>query len=138
MRHLKLVGMYAGFAAISILANIGTQALCVYLYRGPYYLPLSMCAGTATGLISKYLLDKYFIFSHKSEDLGAEATTFVLYIAMGLITTIIFWGTEALFQVAFRSDAMRYVGGVIGLCFGYTLKYWLDKKFVFNNDRSRH
>ena len=33
----------------------------------------------------------------------------------------------------FRTEAMRYVGAVIGLSIGYVAKYRLDKRFVFIN-----
>ncbi|MCY4178204.1 MAG: GtrA family protein, partial [Endozoicomonadaceae bacterium] len=50
---------------------------------------------------------------------------------MGLATTAIFWGTEYFFQIIFKTDFMRYTGGIIGLIAGYLIKYRLDKRFVF-------
>lgn len=50
---------------------------------------------------------------------------------MGIITTLIFWGTEYAFHLIYDTEFMRYVGGVIGLAVGFYVKYQLDKKYVF-------
>ncbi len=50
---------------------------------------------------------------------------------MGVVTTLIFWGFEMAFHLAFGTDGMRYLGGVIALLSGYVIKYRLDKRFVF-------
>ncbi|WP_142807194.1 GtrA family protein [Stenotrophomonas maltophilia] len=131
MSRSRLIFAYSSFAAASILVNIGTQALAVLLYQGPYSVPASVVLGTATGLLCKYFLDKHFIFGHSSESASQEAKTFTLYVVMGLATTLIFWGTEAAFHFMFEGDAMRYVGGIIGLSIGYAVKYRLDSHFVF-------
>ncbi|HET6395688.1 MAG TPA: GtrA family protein [Pseudoxanthomonas sp.] len=123
--------LYAVFAALSIAVNIGTQALCMAFYRGPGAVLVSIAAGTATGLAGKYLLDKRWIFRHVSRDRVHEARTFALYTAMGLATTAVFWGTELAFHLVFGSDALRYLGGVLGLVAGYALKYRLDRRYVF-------
>ena len=34
---------------------------------------------------------------------------------MGIITTLLFWGTEYAFHLIYNTDEMRYVGGIIGL-----------------------
>ncbi|VTQ57209.1 GtrA-like protein [Stenotrophomonas maltophilia] len=90
-----------------------------------------MLIGTAVGLVTKYVLDKKFIFLYASESANQEAKTFLLYSVMGLATTAVFWATEYAFELAFDSDSMRYVGGVIGLIAGYIIKYHLDKRLVF-------
>lgn len=56
---------------------------------------------------------------------------FMLYTVMGVATTALFWGIEYGFHLAFGTDAMRYLGGVIGLTLGYIIKYQLDKRYVF-------
>ena len=50
---------------------------------------------------------------------------------MGIMTTVIFWGFEILFDYIFHTKAWRYAGGVLGLTIGYSIKYYLDKRFVF-------
>lgn len=38
--------LYSVFAAISTVANIGVQALVIWIYQGPYAVPLSIFVGT--------------------------------------------------------------------------------------------
>jgi len=83
------------------------------------------------GLVVKYLLDKRWIFGDRSQGMRAHGRLFTLYTAMGILTTAIFWGTETAFWLAWRTEAMREAGAVIGLAVGYVLKYRLDRRYVF-------
>lgn len=133
---LRIAALYSLFAAVSILVNIATQALVVALAHHRWTIPASVLAGTATGLVAKYLLDKRWIFAHVSTGRAHEARTFVLYSLAGVLTTAVFWGTEYLFHLWFGTDAMRYAGGVLGLVVGYVAKYRIDRRFVFVPPRS--
>ena len=128
---VSLTFLYAMFAAISIGVNLGSQWLSNWIYGGGFHIPISMLVGTATGLVAKYFLDKRWVFRFQTSNARHEAKTFFLYTLMGGITTMIFWGMEALFQLLFGTDLMRYLGGLIGLVFGYFIKYMLDKRLVF-------
>jgi len=128
---MKLATSYALFALIAIAANILTQDISLRLYQGPWSILLSILAGTATGLALKYWLDKRYIFAFVTRNLKHESNTFLLYSLMGVITTLIFWGTELAFEWIFQDQLMRYLGGVLGLTLGYLIKYQLDKRFVF-------
>lgn len=58
----------------------------------------------------------------------------ILFIAsMGVITTLIFWGTEYAFHLIYDRDFMRYPGSIIGLSISFYVKYQLDKKYMFVN-----
>ena len=127
----RIVVLYALFAAVATAANIGCQVLVIWLYSGPYAVPLSILVGTAAGLSIKYVLDKRHIFSFKADNLMHDRSMFMLYVLMGMHTTAMFWGIEYTSHLVFGTDAMRYVGGVIGLTLGYIIKYQLDKRFVF-------
>ncbi len=129
----RIAVLYAVFAALATAVNIGCQALVIWVYIGPYAVPLSILLGTAAGLPVKYVLEKRHIFSFKSENLAHDSKMFALYSFMGVFTTALFWGVEFAFHDLFGTDAMRYVGGVIGLTLGYAIKYHLDKRFVFVN-----
>lgn len=131
MSGFNLIGLYGVFAAISIAANLGFQWISVNLYAGTYKVPVSMLIGTAAGLAIKYVLDKHWIFRHTTANAGKEVKTFALYAGMGIVTTAIFWCTESAFHWVFGSEAMRYLGGLIGLVIGYAVKYQLDKNLVF-------
>ncbi|MBB3000778.1 MAG: GtrA family protein [Paraburkholderia tropica] len=128
--------LYLLFACISTAANIATQAATVRVYHGTLAIPLSVAAGTAVGLVVKYVLDKRWIFRWKSQNTRHDAGTFMLYTLTGVVTTAIFWGCEYFFAHQFQTEGMRYVGGVIGLAFGYVVKYRMDKVFVFTDRAS--
>lgn len=130
---VSIAVLYTLFAAFSIVINIGSQILSIWAYTGPFAVELSILVGTATGLPPRYFLEKRYIFAFKSENLIHDGKLFVLYSAMGLITTAIFWGAEYGFHLIYGTETMRYIGGVIGLAIGFYVKYQLDKKYVFIN-----
>jgi putative flippase GtrA len=95
-------------------------------------LGLALSAGTVTGLIAKFLLDKHWIFYDRApRSVAAHGRQFGLYTGMGVLTTAVFWGTEYLFHWLGDTDAWRLGGGALGLAIGYVLKYQLDRRFVF-------
>lgn len=119
------------------LLNLGCQMISMACYSGPHAIAISIMAGTASGLLLKYLLDKRYIFKAKTKGLAHDGLLFTLYAGMGLITTAIFWTVEYGFQLVYQSDVMRYFGGACGLAIGYAMKYQLDKRFVFQQVSTR-
>lgn len=133
----NMIMMYTGikyviFALIATGVNIGTQYISLRLYNGPFSLYIAMAAGTGTGLVVKYILDKKYIFYHQTENISDDFGLFLLYSFMGVFTTLIFWGTELLFHHMIPHDWSKYAGAVTGLTIGYITKFILDKHFVFN------
>ena len=133
---VKIAVLYTLFAALSTVINIGTQMLSIWLYKGPYLIEISILVGTAAGLPLRYVLEKRYIFAFTSNNLAHDGKLFIFYSAMGLITTLIFWGTEYAFHLIYDTDLMRYAGGIVGLAVGFYVKYRLDKKYVFVNSLS--
>jgi putative flippase GtrA len=133
----RLVVVYALFAALSIAANLGSQKLAFWIYQGPRAVLLSVCAGTAVGLVVKYALDKAWIFRYAHDSVAHGVRTFSLYVVMGLGTTAIFWFFEFVADALFHTESVRLAGGAIGLVLGYLTKYRLDKRFVFTERRIR-
>lgn len=127
----RIALLYSVFAVVATAANLLTQALVIWAYAGPYAIEISVLAGTAAGLPIKYLLEKRHIFRFESESLKHDGKLFFMYSFLGVFTTALFWGVEFAFQWIFGTDAMRYLGGAIGLSLGYIIKYHLDKRFVF-------
>lgn len=129
---MKIALLYAMLATIATVANIGTQDVLLRAYSGPHHVLASVACGTVAGLVVKYVLDKRYIFRFQARDAVQDGQIFVLYAAMGLLTTLVFlcfeFGFHALFDA---SREMRYLGGGIGLIVGYTAKYQLDKRYVF-------
>ena len=131
IEYMKLALKYIVFAIIATLINLISQELVVNIYTGLFSFWIAMFAGTFAGLVAKYILDKRYIFSYQVNTVSQDSKTFMLYTLMGLLTTIIFWGTEFLFDYIFQTKTHRYIGAIIGLSIGYYIKYYLDKRYVF-------
>tara|TARA_X000000950_G_scaffold189790_1_gene229393 strand:- start:4693 stop:5121 length:429 start_codon:yes stop_codon:yes gene_type:complete len=129
----KIAILYTLFAVVSTAINIGSQMLSIWVYEGPFSVEISILFGTVMGLPLRYFLEKRYIFNFTSKNLVHDGKLFIFYSAMGVITTLIFWGTEYAFHLIYDTDFMRYLGGVIGLSIGFYVKYQLDKKYVFVN-----
>ena len=114
-------------------SNLAAQALVMYFDNNSHAMLLSMLVGTGVGLVTKYTLDKRYIFIFKAENLTHDGRLFLLYSVMGIVTTALFWIIEYGFHWIFATELMRYIGGAIGLILGYLIKYHLDKQFVFVN-----
>lgn len=130
---IYLAAKYAVFAGLATAANIGTQYLVLQAYKGPFSLYAAMAAGTIVGLVIKYILDKRYIFYHTTAGMRDDLFKFVIYSAMGVITTLIFWGTELLLHFLLPWEWAKYAGAAVGLTVGYLTKYQLDKRFVFRD-----
>ena len=128
---MTLALIYSFFAIVAIATNVLSQEITLLLYSGPYELALAILMGTAVGLVVKFLLDRKYIFQADSKPLSKDATQFIAYATTGVLTTILFWGSEIAFDYFFASKQARYVGAVLGLSCGYYVKYQLDKRYVF-------
>lgn len=131
MSAVQLIVRYSAFAVLATLANLLTQRLVLGVTEGRQGFALALISGTAVGLLLKYVLDKRWIFFDPSSGLAVHGRKFTLYTLMGILTTLIFWGTESIFWLTWRTDLMREIGAVIGLTIGYVIKYKLDRRFVF-------
>lgn len=124
---------YAAFAVVATLANLGAQRAVLALGEpdatGSFV--AAMLAGTAVGLVVKYVLDKRWIFYDATTGAVAQGRQFALYTAMGVVTTAVFWVTETAFWLTWGTDLAREIGAVIGLTVGYVTKYLLDRRYVF-------
>ncbi len=134
MTRRALIMRYCAFATVAVVVNLATQRAVLALpWPGEGLgLALAIAAGTLSGLVIKYLLDKRWIFFDAETGLAAHGRKFMLYTTMGLVTTAIFWGSETLFWAIWRNDAMRELGAILGLSVGYVTKYQLDRRFVFS------
>tara|TARA_B100000700_G_C14986868_1_gene829284 strand:- start:1151 stop:1543 length:393 start_codon:yes stop_codon:yes gene_type:complete len=126
-----LATRYILFAILSTLVNLFSQFLTFLILDYEYEIYIAIASGTITGLLVKYLLDKYYIFNLKVREYRSK-NTFVPYILTSVLTTIIFWFTELWFINNIQISNTEYIGAMVGLSIGYTLKYFLDRNFVFN------
>jgi putative flippase GtrA len=128
---LGLVLKYSLFAMIATAVNLFTQ-WPIFRFSEEGWVPYAaMAAGTLTGLATKYLLDKRWTFYYIPANRADNFRRFLLYSLMGVITTGVFWSTEMFFYYHVPFDDSQYLGGALGLAVGYTMKYLLDKRFVF-------
>lgn len=132
---MKLAVKYIIFAVIATLVNISFQWLSLKIYDLRFSLYVAMFVGTIAGLAVKYVLDKKYIFYHKTETKTEDAKKFLIYSFMGVFTTVIFWGTELAFNSIWQHPVSKYAGAVAGLSIGYITKYRLDKRFVFRGEK---
>jgi putative flippase GtrA len=131
---MRVTLLYALFAAISTVVNIGSQVVVHRLVGWAFETVIALAVGTGAGLVVKYVLDKKFIFGYSTRSFTHDLKLLALYATMSLVTTGIFWSFEFGFIAIFRSEFMGYVGGALGLTIGYVAKYHLDRRFVFRAD----
>ena len=123
---------YILFAILATTVNIFFQYLSFLLIEHKYELYIAMLNGTILGMILKYYLDKNFIFYYVKKEFNNK-NIFLLYIFTSIFTTIIFWAIELWFSYYVNITYSEYLGALVGLTLGYSLKYILDKHLVFNN-----
>ena len=130
---MSLIAKYIFFCFIAMAVNLLVQRLFLDwgLITLNYFYALLI--GTAAGLVTKYLLDKSFIFKDFDNSFENNSKKFSRYSLNGVLTTIIFWGTESIAYYLYNTTLAREIGAVAGLSVGYFLKYKLDKKIVFVN-----
>lgn len=141
--------LYMIFASISIAINLISQFLAqqtviflVPTFANDKIIPhfenwfiIALCFGTGMGFIFKFIVDKFVVFQetiqdNRKEELQKASKQLSLYMGFAVLTTIIFWGFEFLFK--FLLTGYWYlVGGLIGLIIGYSVKFVLDRTFVF-------
>ena len=122
---------YVLFAVVAGFANLAAQEAVV---RVMPTLPLmvAILIGTVVGFVSKYILDKKWIFLDPYEGHGTEARKVMIYGSSSVATTLLFWAAELLFWHVTGSVEGKYTGAVLGLSLGNFVKYRLDRYFVFN------
>ena len=82
-----LILRYGAFAVVAVVVNLAVQRGVLATSFGLF---AALVAGTAAGLVVKYLLDKVWIFDDRATGLAAHGRRFSLYTLMGVATTAIF------------------------------------------------
>ena len=131
LQPMTIAFKYSLFAVLATLLNLSAQEVSARAYDGAFAIYLAMALGTLAGLVSKYLLDKKYIFQFISTSHREDLGKFTLYVLTGLATTAIFWSFELGFDAFIGGKTARYMGAIIGLSIGYGVKYRLDKRYVF-------
>ncbi len=128
----SLAVRYTAFAVMATIANLAAQRVVLTFDASTRGFTLAILTGTIVGLLIKYVLDKRWIFHDTSRNFSASTYKFSLYTLMAIPTTLIFWVTEASFWYIWHTDLMRETGALIGLAAGYTVKFQLDRRYVFS------
>jgi putative flippase GtrA len=123
---------YVAFAIVASGTNLLAQRGMLALYDGPFAIDVAIALGTGMGLVLKFFLDKFWVFQDRARrGWVRHGRQFGLYTLSGGITTAIFWAMELLAWKFYHTRALLFAGGALGLAIGYSLKYWLDRRFVF-------
>jgi putative flippase GtrA len=135
----SLIIKYSLFAVIAILVNLGMQRLVLLVVdnwlgfiNDWLGLGAAILVGTGAGLVTKYLLDRRWIFYDRLTSMSQQGQQFFLYSVTGVLTTLLFWGSELGAYFIWQTEFAREAGALFGLTLGYIAKYQLDKRFVFN------
>ena len=150
MNNRRQYVMYMSFAIVAILINIGVQLLTrefLLFFFSPfalaslsfansvfeYWFIFALGFGTLSGFVFKFIVDKFVVFEESTDSLADVEETgkqLSLYFMFAIFTTLIFWGMELSFKILFEGDWFL-LGGILGLIIGYSIKFILDRKYVF-------
>ena len=97
---------YVLFCIVATLVNLVTQRVFLESIFVDYYF-IALLFGTLTGLITKYILDKNYIFKDFDHSIKNNSKKFTLYTLNGVFTTAIFWGTESIFYFVYATTFAR-------------------------------
>jgi len=143
--------LYFTFAAIMIVLNYGIQKLNEILapvicsnITGIEWLHLLYCTEVpdmsefvgsviAVGItyIIKFFLDKFFVFKAVDRKLKQTSKEFIKYFVFAILTTLENLGIQFILSNLFGSPIELSV--FIALSIGYVTKFFLDRKYVFEN-----
>jgi len=121
------LNLYFGFAVVATILNLICQNIFIFL---EYEVYIQILGGTLIGLVSKYYLDRQYVFRDTKTNI---AGSFILYSLFGALLTPLWWVVEIIFIYLFGTVLAQNIGAIIGLAICYYLKYLLDKKYVFNS-----
>ncbi len=127
----KTFTRYVVFAVVAGACNLSSQALASSILPS---IPLmfSIIFGTGVGFVTKYILDKRWIFYDPYEGHQSEVKKISVYGASGVVTTLTFWVVELASWGLWHTSLAKYTGAFFGLLLGNFMKYNLDKRFVFS------
>ncbi|HNZ27471.1 MAG TPA: GtrA family protein [Spirochaetota bacterium] len=137
--------LYIAFALVSMGVNISVQIIAelvmstfdIVFFQQKIYgnitygFGLKILCATIVAFLFKFLIDKHFIFQNKKDGITKNIRQLFVYGFFAIFTTLIFWGTVFIFKLFLEKIIWEIIGSIIGLSVGYTLKFFLDKKYVF-------
>ena len=118
--------LYFFFALLASIVNVIGQHIFLIYNESLFF---AVIAGSAVGLVFKYVLDSSIVFEGKKP---INIRTFVIYAFFGACITPVIWIVEVIFLNIFGTVFMRDIGAFLGLALAYYIKYEMDKRYVFN------
>ena len=132
MMTVRIFILYVSFALIATVTNLLSQRLILMWGDTLFFFLMAMAFGALSGLVVKFFLDRRFIFRvHYAPQDYNQVDQFRRYAGTGILTTCLFFLSESIFWAFFQTHTGREIGAVVGLGLGYSLKYKLDKYYVF-------
>jgi hypothetical protein len=122
------------FIAPFICENFGSNSFInlFYCIKDP---DMSEFIGSvfAVGLtyLIKFTLDKFIVFKRKSRKLKQTSIEFIKYFGFAILTTLLNIGLQFIFTNFFGTPLE--ISSFTALIIGYTVKFFLDRKFVFTS-----
>jgi putative flippase GtrA len=125
------------FIAPAFCANFGSIEFfhIFYCSTDPFNMPELIGSIVAVGItyIIKFFLDKYIVFKKRDTELKETSIEFLKYLGFAVLTTIENIGIQFLLT-NFLSSPLE-ISFVIALSIGYLTKFFLDRKYVFLNNK---
>ena len=100
--------LYFLFALLASIVNVIGQHIFLNYNENLFF---AVIAGSAAGLVFKYILDSSIVFEGKK---SINIRTFVIYASFGACITPVIWIVEVMFLNIFVTDFMRDVGALLG------------------------
>lgn len=148
----KQIALYFIFAACMIILNyiiqktnqivfyplicntLGSNEFIQFFYcsTNPFNMPEFIGSILAVGItyLVKFFLDKYIVFSKKGSKFKDTSKEFLKYFIFAILTTIENIGLQFILT-NFLGFPLE-LSFIIALSIGYLTKFFLDRKFVFN------
>ncbi len=82
--------------------------------------------------IVKFFLDKYVVFKKSGGNLKDTSQEFFKYFGFAILTTLLNIGIQFI-MTNFIGSPLE-ISMIVALVIGYTVKFFLDRKYVFTND----
>ncbi len=125
-----LILRYAAFALVATISHLATQRLILQFGRATVQFVGAVGAGASVGLEINCFLGKRWIFSDLETGVKNHSRKFSICIAIGLVTTAIFWSTETAIWLVWQTDMMGELVTILGLSVCYVVMYSLDSRHV--------
>ena len=120
-----------------ICQNFGNNEFIYNFYCSttPYNMPELVGSVVAVGItyVTKFILDKFIVFKKTTIEFRETSEEFAKYFAFAIVTTIINIGIQFLLT-NFVGTPLE-ISMLIALLIGYSIKFILDKKYVFKKER---